>query len=532
MNWTDSGNMGMTVRRLILGLLTVLAIALMGTSLIQSWNQPQIENQLELYQTNLILHASEWAPDPDKTSHLPIVRQTLVGTDPIEAVFHSYQDSRQSVEKNLESLLPNPNERLSPSSQPPVSEAGIPTTKSIRRLKGLLNQFDLKIGILQTQLDDVDGAIGTWSNLTARLQSSTPMNADIDAIDSYTATLLTGMWSQPPRLLPDGEQWLNTHLEGWFRYKTLTRLYELQQRQDSLNTLQIEQQHLALQALQQLLAISALPICGCFMGGGLIIFLLIQKLLIGNRAIVSQNGNRPFPIPWDWEMIWQIGVGCFWCIGQVVVGQILVPVIFRLFQLQVDGNPRLQAFSILVYYVLVALSVILAIYWSVERYVPLPEGALPISLSGKWFWWGLGGYCTALPLVILVSFVNQKIWQGQGGSNPILPIALEDKDPIAVFIFFVTAAIAAPLFEEFLFRGLLLGSLTRYLSMGWAIALSGFMFALVHLNVSEVLPLTILGMVLGFVYSRSRNLLAPILLHGLWNGGTLVSLFILANGGG
>jgi len=39
-------------------------------------------------------------------------------------------------------------------------------------------------------------------------------------------------------------------------------------------------------------------------------------------------------------------------------------------------------------------------------------------------------------------------------------------------------------------------------------------------------------MVLGFVYSRSRNLLAPILLHGLWNGGTLVSLFILANGGG
>jgi membrane protease YdiL (CAAX protease family) len=68
--------------------------------------------------------------------------------------------------------------------------------------------------------------------------------------------------------------------------------------------------------------------------------------------------------------------------------------------------------------------------------------------------------------------------------------------------------------------------------MWGAIALSSFIFAIAHLNLSEVLPLTILGMVLGFVYVRSRNLLSSMLLHGIWNSGTLISLMILGSATG
>jgi membrane protease YdiL (CAAX protease family) len=63
--------------------------------------------------------------------------------------------------------------------------------------------------------------------------------------------------------------------------------------------------------------------------------------------------------------------------------------------------------------------------------------------------------------------------------------------------------------------------------MGAAIGLSAFTFALAHLNLSDLLPLTMLGVVLGVVYSHSRNLLAPILLHSLWNTGSLVTLLVL-----
>jgi membrane protease YdiL (CAAX protease family) len=94
-------------------------------------------------------------------------------------------------------------------------------------------------------------------------------------------------------------------------------------------------------------------------------------------------------------------------------------------------------------------------------------------------------------------------------------------------VFFLTAAVAAPLFEEVLFRGFLLPSLTRYMSAGWAIALSALIFAAAHLSLSEVLPLTLLGAILGFVYTRSRNLLSPMVLHSAWNSATMLGLFIL-----
>jgi uncharacterized protein len=100
---------------------------------------------------------------------------------------------------------------------------------------------------------------------------------------------------------------------------------------------------------------------------------------------------------------------------------------------------------------------------------------------------------------------------------------------VALAIFFSTASIAAPIFEEIMFRGFLLPSLTRYVSVTSAIIISGLIFAIAHLSLSEVLPLATLGIVLGVVYTRSRNLLAPMLLHSLWNSGTLISLFVLGS---
>jgi hypothetical protein len=97
-------------------------------------------------------------------------------------------------------------------------------------------------------------------------------------------------------------------------------------------------------------------------------------------------------------------------------------------------------------------------------------------------------------------------------------------------VFFLTAAVAAPVFEELLFRGFLLPSLTHYMPVWGAISLSSLLFAIAHLSLSEVLPLATLGMLLGIVYTRSRNLLAPMLLHSLWNSGTLLSLFLLGSG--
>jgi membrane protease YdiL (CAAX protease family) len=172
----------------------------------------------------------------------------------------------------------------------------------------------------------------------------------------------------------------------------------------------------------------------------------------------------------------------------------------------------------------------LVLFLAVRRFLPLPEGWFQVKLGGRWALWGLGGYFVALPLMITVSLLNSRLWDGQGGSNPLLQIVLEEGDRVSLLIFLFTAAVAAPIFEETLFRGFLLPSLTRYLPVWGAIALSSLIFAIAHLSLSEVLPLTVLGSVLGFVYARSRNILASMLLHSLWNSVTMVSLFLLGSG--
>jgi membrane protease YdiL (CAAX protease family) len=214
-----------------------------------------------------------------------------------------------------------------------------------------------------------------------------------------------------------------------------------------------------------------------------------------------------------------------------LVIQLIIPFGLKLLGIQAEpNNQRSLALIVLVSYGLNSLGGIGVLYGSLKPFLPLPAGWFRIRWRENWLVWGLGGYLVALPLVILVSLVNQLIWQGQGGSNPLLPIALNGQDGLALTCFYLTAAIAAPIFEEIMFRGFLLPSLTRYLPIWGAIVCSSLIFAIAHLSLSEILPLTVLGIVLGVVYTRSRNLLASMLLHGLWNSGTLLTLFILGSG--
>jgi membrane protease YdiL (CAAX protease family) len=322
---------------------------------------------------------------------------------------------------------------------------------------------------------------------------------------------------------------LKQNLDSWFRYRSLAQLYKLQQRQDALTDLQAAQQATAERALTNLAIVGGIPAISGLLGTGILLFLLGQWVVRRKQSLLAPEGMAAWTVPWDGEIVWQVLI-----FGFFLVGQILLPLGLGVFQQAAGFNPatlseRARAFYILMNYLLLAAGGLVVLYFSIRTFLPLPDGWFQTKLRSRWFLWGIGGYFAALPLVILISLVNQKIWQGQGGSNPILPIALEGKDQGAFVLFCVTAAIAAPIFEEILFRGFLLPSLTRYMPVWGAIVLSSFIFALAHLSLSEVLPLMVLGMVLGFVYSRSRNLLASMLLHSLWNSGTLLSLFVLGS---
>lgn len=89
----------------------------------------------------------------------------------------------------------------------------------------------------------------------------------------------------------------------------------------------------------------------------------------------------------------------------------------------------------------------------------------------------------------------------------------------------------APLLEETLFRGFLLTSLTKFMPVPAAIFASSLAFGVAHLSLKDLPVLTTLGCLLGLVYTRSRNLLAPMMVHGLWNSTVLTLLFALTAAG-
>jgi len=89
------------------------------------------------------------------------------------------------------------------------------------------------------------------------------------------------------------------------------------------------------------------------------------------------------------------------------------------------------------------------------------------------------------------------------------------------------AIVAAPVFEEFIFRGLIFGGLRRSLGVGTATLARAAIFAVVHPPIS-VVPVFVMGVCAALVYERTRMLAAPVLLHAIYNGALLVFQWTVA----
>ncbi|WP_026101894.1 CPBP family glutamic-type intramembrane protease [Geminocystis herdmanii] len=486
----------MNLKRSILAILTILSMYSVFFALSQSLGEPQVQAQLELYQTNLILNASSWNPSQENISNLS---QNLIGENPLSIAQSSY-------EKAL-NLTENSPQKFSENQGSIVVETPRKQLKQNNNQK-LIDELNLKLAII-TEAENKPDLANTYLSKIS---------------DENLQKIINNIWEKQDNIDLKTEETINNRLEGWFKLKTLEKFYSDQNNQNQLEKVINEQQKLAEKAIYTLFTLSLIPVFGGIIGFGIMIFLLIQLSVKKEASILATNYNNVWESPWDWETIWQVFI-----VGFFFLSQVLLPIIFG-----VSGfNPAVldikgKALYVLCSYFLMAGGGLLVLYLSIKSFFPLPEDWFKLTAK-NWYWWGIGGYLVAIPSVFLVSILNQQLWQGRGGSNPLLLLALESQDKFALIIFFITASIAAPIFEEIMFRGFLLPSLTRYLPSWGAIVVSGVIFAVAHLSLAETIPLATLGIILGIVYTRSRSLLASMMVHSLWNSGTLLSLFLLGS---
>lgn len=280
--------------------------------------------------------------------------------------------------------------------------------------------------------------------------------------------------------------------------------------------------------LGRLIAVNLLPA----------LLLLIGALLLVRELWLLGRGRLPSPPPLLGPPLSLVDAtlliaGGFVLIGELLLPQLVQPGLQSVLRSWVASPALGQGLQVLLLYGAVTLTP-LAILGRMLRAAPEP------SPAGGWLQWGWLPPTTVLrqallmvllvmPLVALSSWLVELIWSDPGGSNPMLELLLNGSDPLTLACFAITALVLAPLFEETLFRGVLLPVLGRWLGSRRAVLLSAALFAAAHLSLGEFVPLFVLGIGLGVLRLRSGRLAASVLMHALWNGLTFVNLLLLGS---
>ncbi len=186
------------------------------------------------------------------------------------------------------------------------------------------------------------------------------------------------------------------------------------------------------------------------------------------------------------------------------------------------GETLLQGFDPLVPTALSSVAVLLSIYfinrwrWREKGFLRIQKGAAA-SLA----------FCTALGIL------------GNAALNVIMNLLdvarfFPDYDAMMEMamggspLFLVLAVvILAPLVEELIFRGLVMGHLLTKMKRPYAIALSSVIFGLIHLNPLQILYAALMGALLALIYVRAGTIWAAIFAHAGFNlVGVVAQLFM------
>jgi membrane protease YdiL (CAAX protease family) len=134
-----------------------------------------------------------------------------------------------------------------------------------------------------------------------------------------------------------------------------------------------------------------------------------------------------------------------------------------------------------------------------------PKEGWRAALASNLAWGVAGGVAAALFCLAYFAVL---------GHLALLPDA--KAPPLSRALLLALTVLAAPLTEEFIFRGLLFAGLRASVPLLWAVPASAAIFALIHPTIA-IVPVFVLGCVTALAYQRTGWLLAPMLAHGVYN---------------
>ena len=195
-------------------------------------------------------------------------------------------------------------------------------------------------------------------------------------------------------------------------------------------------------------------------------------------------------------------------------------------------KPKNDILSVLVnigYFAFVGIMTCGIIEWIRNRRVVRLFGLRELSLPKIVVFSILGGVASLLICAWAVGEFSTSYLEGVFGE-------LEVQEPVKMFqesdslmhlsLSILMACVAAPVVEEFLFRGYMYGTLRRLTNPVFAAVIIGGLFAVVHGILPALLPLWVFSLLLSIVYEGTRCLWVPVGMHIFFNAANIVLMLM------
>lgn len=166
--------------------------------------------------------------------------------------------------------------------------------------------------------------------------------------------------------------------------------------------------------------------------------------------------------------------------------------------------------------VLQLVGVVMLLRSRLGKHQPLPPGLFSYRLSPESLAQAAAGAGVAVALVWALGLVADGT--GPADNTQAFTDLMDVGGAQAQAAVVASTLVVGPIAEEYVYRGFILVSLTKWLPVPAALLFSSLAFAAFHLDGTELLPLTLLGGVLGGCMVLGRgNLLVPTLAHSAYN---------------
>lgn len=262
---------------------------------------------------------------------------------------------------------------------------------------------------------------------------------------------------------------------------------------------------------------------------GLVAIAVLVVRLYHQKDTLPRGIRQLRALPWhDFDAPLLLGA---FILAQIVASA-LTPVTARVLGISEEALPPLA----LALQVTVSPLVIGGLFLALAR----RRGVVLASLLGglaraPWRTVGLGAWyiAAAMPLVFTVAGLAIYGFHALGWPverQPVLDLLLDAPAPPAVRAYALFMAITViPVIEELIFRGVMLPLALRQMRPGAAILCVSVVFAALHLHAPSLAPLCVLSGAFCFAYVQTGSLAVPMVMHMLFNGGSVLLTLTLGD---